>query len=887
MKINTINILLLITQVSIYADNGIPNTTNPNSPTNLDKNKQVKLPTSIITTIDETKPYQSGNSLSKNILESNPSGNGDITSILRILPNVQYDNAQLKSTTPGEIDPANMSISGGLFYQNNFQLDGFNMNNDLNTIGGADSNNLVGLPSSRSQGLNVDTQLLESIVVQDSNVSAAYGRFTGGVVEANVRKPRNDSFHGSISYQYTSDKLTQYHIYESEESAFATSSDENYQPHFIKHLIRTNAEGYITKNLGLIGSFSTIQSYIPLNSYNVSRFVGGTELNSKREQKRISDNYYIKAHYNPTENFTLEANLGYMPQFNTYYNNLARDSYNTIQMGGYQAGVKALWDTGAGLWTNSLGYSRLQNSRRSDSNFYRWWYYSAGDKNWTIPTNTNTGYVYEGGYGNIDQLQNTLNYKSDMTFEPLELWKTAHTFRVGGELIYQDVSQHRLDNTYSSNGAPQGFTQNISNCRIDNFGLDTCSNAPFSRNGTSYLGQYMNSIVIYNGGKVKLHNLSYGIYAEDDIKLDLQKYGEINMRFGIRLDGDNYMDKHTLAPRFSMNYITPAQKEYKSTFIFGANRYYGRNLFSYRLYDSTLSQQNRYTRSLNNNVLSDWQPANNTSTISTKFNELNVPYDDELMLGISQNLWLFTATLKYIHRNGKDEIMRRARSASSGNAPALPGYSNSYNFYTNDGSSKSDIITLTLNNTAPIDTLGIKNIIILAFDLTNTKRTYNLFAADEAYYDDTDIMYNGQIIKYRDRPTDNYTRPYTLRLNTTHSFSIGRTKWLWNNFFRYRAGYDRMVLIPSNSPDRDPNFSGQQYGKMHFKGAFTWDMRIGFDVNVYKGNTLFMNLDVYNVLNTQNMTTTSSSNTLIYSTSTAVPVYEVGRQFWVQVGYRY
>lgn len=103
------------------------------------------------------------------------------------------------------------------------------------------------------------------------------------------------------------------------------------------------------------------------------------------------------------------------------------------------------------------------------------------------------------------------------------------------------------------------------------------------------------------------------------------------------------------------------------------------------------------------------------------------------MLGISQNLWLFTATLKYIHRNGKDEIMRRARSASSGNAPLLPGYSNSYNFYTNDGSSKSDIVTLTLNNTTPIDTLGIKNIIILAFDLTNTKRTYNLFAVDEAY----------------------------------------------------------------------------------------------------------------------------------------------------------
>ena len=225
----------------------------------------------------------------KNILESNPSGNGDITSILRILPNVQYDNAQLKSTTPGEIDPANISISGGLFYQNNFMLDGFNMNNDLNTIGGANSNNLVGLPISRSQGLNVDTQLLESIVVQDSNVSAAYGRFTGGVVEANIRKPRNDGYHASVSYQYTSDSLTQYFIHPSIESTFATSSDENYQPHFTKHLIRANAEGYVTQNLGLIGSFSTTRSYIPLNAYNISRFVGG-EANSKREQKRISDN---------------------------------------------------------------------------------------------------------------------------------------------------------------------------------------------------------------------------------------------------------------------------------------------------------------------------------------------------------------------------------------------------------------------------------------------------------------------------------------------------------------------------------------------------------------------------------------------------------------------
>ena len=55
--------------------------------------------------LDSASKYQGSTTLDSNVLESNPTGNGDITSILRILPNVQFDNSQLKSTTPGEIDP--------------------------------------------------------------------------------------------------------------------------------------------------------------------------------------------------------------------------------------------------------------------------------------------------------------------------------------------------------------------------------------------------------------------------------------------------------------------------------------------------------------------------------------------------------------------------------------------------------------------------------------------------------------------------------------------------------------------------------------------------------------------------------------------------------------
>lgn len=228
------------------------------------------------------------------------------------------------------------------------------MNNDLDPHGST-TNNQTSIRSTGSQGLNIDTSLLQSITVQDSNVSAAYGGFSGGVVEANVRRARKDDggikgWHGNISYQFTQGNanpqkfsLTKYHYDERAESNLFLSADERYQPEFFKYSIKSSLEGYITKDLGLVASFTTTQSIIPLSSYrNLASYRYGNDLDKKRENKRQSYNYYLKAHWNPRENLTLEANLGYAPQYNTYYNDAAANSYYEMRSGGYQAGLKAL-----------------------------------------------------------------------------------------------------------------------------------------------------------------------------------------------------------------------------------------------------------------------------------------------------------------------------------------------------------------------------------------------------------------------------------------------------------------------------------------------------------------------------------------------------------------
>lgn len=921
-----------------------PQGENSNGKTDEKNLQKVQLGKSTAIAERELETYNSGAQVNRHILESIPNGNGDIGSVLKILPNVQFDNAQGKSSTAGEIDLASISISGGLFFQNNFQLDGFNINNDINPMGNKvfGSSNHQQWGSTASQGLPVDTSLLESITVLDSNVSAAYGRFTGGVVEANVRKPRQDDggikgWHGNISYQITQGNampsafsMTRYHIHELEWENFINSTSEYYQPEFIKHAIRANVEGYATKNLGIIASFSTIRSYIPLFAYSES-YSAGTEAGGKKDQKRVSDNYYIKAHYNPNENLTIEANIAYMPQDNTYYRPNVKDSYFDLQSGGIQSGVKALYTSPIGLLTTQLGYNFMQSSRDSQSNFWATWRYSEGDKNWAYSPTTTRRTVSQGGFGDMEQTSHTLNFKSDFDFGALELLGITHNFKVGGEAGFNSAMRNRANgyyifSGYNLNGLGRDYVANLNggSCGVDSLGLTSCSEATTNYGGINYnetwRGQYFNQVRAHAPGKNVFNTLSYGIYAEDDMGVDLGKVGELNTRLGLRLDGDNYMSKHTLAPRFSTSYKTPVKQDWRTQLTFGANRYYGRNMLTYRIYDADNAEQSLkyYYRT---SAQSDWilSQADHPIT-STIFSKLKVPYDDELMVGLTQNLGIFSMSVKYIHRDGKDQIYRTRRDFTIPR-PDESHSSTSY-IYSNGGKSRTDVIALTLQNIKPIITHGVAHNYLFSFDYTQSKRDYNPYLTSTDYNANLFdlVLCEGKPVFYGQcfEQPENFVRPWTLRFTTTHAFVLKRTKWIINNFFRFRSGYNRRLQIwnkqykqyQTSRPNiyqqyQGPGFDAKfdyldQYATREIKWAFNWDMRVGTEYFITKnGHTIYVNVDINNVLNLRNETTLTTgsanldgggnvasaynANALSYTAK----AYELGRQFWVQVGYKF
>lgn len=850
------------------------------------------------TSQQEITKYQSGSILHKKFLEYSPSGNGDITSMLRNLSNVQYDNAQLKSTTPGEIDPANISISGGLYYQNLFIVDGMNINNDLDPIGSQTSPSNVKALGGRSQGLNIDVSLIDSIIVMDSNISASYGGFNGGVVETQTKRPTK-KFSGKISYQMTQGNidgfsLTNYHIDSANIQSFLNSTSSDNQPEFIKLIVRSSFESKINDNSGIVTSFSTTQSFIPLNSY-ASAYISSTLDETNKVQKRQSYNAFIKGYYDINQNFRLEASYMFAPQYNQYFIVNTKDSDFVLQSGGHQFGLKSIWENILGQLNAQFNFTYLSNSRTNSAQHMKGWRYSS-EKNWNPDGSQN-----EGGYGNVDssQINNLLKITQD--FNPLTLGFWKNKFNTGIELGYVYASYHRLEDTLFSGSA---YTKPLAQGEICS-DLEWCSNAvvDISKLSTSLQkvwennnGQYIYRATLYKQGLIALNNFTSAFFIEDDMGFFLGRFGNIDSRIGLRTDFDTYMQKLTLAPRFSIKYSSPWKKEFLTQITLGANRYYGRNLFAYALLDGRSSLE--YTLIRNSESVS-WENASATQNKNdTNFSKLKVPYSDELMVGAMQNVFMFELNTKYIHRFGRDEIRRSCQDAN-GNLSSLNCSSNTtltqdlHFVYTNDGYSDTDIVSVSIQNQVPITFFSIKNFFLFAFDWTNTKRNYADYSdiLSNSELANQWISYNGELLRYADRPAQNYTRPYTFRLTTTHQFVLFKTKWTLNNFFRLRSGYTTSISVADAYKDSfiidGVETKVDTFKTYKVKEAFTWDMRFSIETYFYKTNAIFLNFDIYNILDAKNIAIVNLSYLGSSASLSAVPVYELGRSFWIEIGYKF
>ena len=787
--------------------------------------------------------YQGEQVVDRQMIESLPSGNGDITSLLRTNPNVQFDNGQLSSKTPGEIAPANISINGARPWQNLFVVDGMSMNNDLDP--GNTNDDFDELPG-RSQGLALDTDLLNDIKVYDSNVPAQYGGFNGGVIEANTRDPKAD-FHGKISVQMSRSEWTRYHLNEDDPDleSFEAGFGNNNQPEFKKLITRTTLEGHLTENLGLLGSFSRKDSTMPTRVFAVSN---QTETANQTEvQTRRIDNYFLKGVWQANEDWKLDVSLTHAPETAKTFGPNSLYSDREMDAGGDSLSARLVWNAPLARVEQNLSWSQLNTSRYSDSDYMITWN-TSDNKNWST-----TPFAVEGGFGDLEETQKNLAYKLKADWNSFNWLGVDHTLQTGLELSQSSASYERAK-PYSSFGMAKA-----SYCTA----LDPlCVMGPTLSN---WDGQYANKMTVTQG-KIAFDTRSWALYLQDEMR-----YKRLTVRPGVRVDGDDYMNQVTVAPRLAIELDVFGDGTTRITG--GANRYYGRNLYTYRLRDGVAAMSTEYTRA---NPGADWVKSKRTANDS-KFNQLNVPYDDELTLGLSHVQWNTEFAVKYVNRKGRQQISRAWGSQIGEPSEDTSTLAANYYTYYNGGKSDSDIYTLTITPLQVFALGSTRTTGQVAMDwskINNTGLSSYTASIGAIYVEDPTIQYDGKFMKYSDMPASNYNRPWTARLTTITE--VEPLHLTWSNFLRYRDGYRRIAYT-----GKKVDYQGTQayvWDETPFSGALTWDTRVAWEMPTTKDQAVFVNLDVTNLLDKEIVGSTETSG---------LPTYEVGRQFMLEVGYKF
>lgn len=798
-------------------------------------------------------PYQEGMVLNEGYLKDQVKGNGDIGTLLRINPNVQFDDNAMTSRNMGEIRPTDISINGGLYYQNAFLLNGASFNSDLDPA--SNNPNHFADPPSHTQGIAVNANMLGSLTVYDSNVPAGYGGFNGGVIVAESRKAK-DGLAGELTYRMTRSQWNDVYINEKYQTLFDQSSSAANQPQYDKTSALLSLEGRTAAGIGLIGNISWLRSNIPLRGQS-SGLTTPYDAATK-EQTRQNLSYSLQGDWSNGRNLDIEASLSYSPTDERYFIQNAKDSWFDLKSGGPLASLRATYRSGAWTWKNTLSYVDLEDSRTSDRDYWFSWRWSP-DKNWATST---TGLSTEGNWGSVDQTSRSVSYKLEGERSNLHWGDSRHTLVLGLEVSDREATYERLNDLHSYISPLAATTCTDARGNVDNI---ACSLSPVP--ALAGRGQYLSRVTTYEAGYFEAQALEWALFAHDDIRL-----GNWSFRPGVRIDGSDLNKQTTVAPRFAMSWDIFGSRN--SLLTAGANRYYGRNLFAYKLRDGrdnlTLVQTRTATGA---NALVWGAPVRAGS--STRFEELDTPYSDEWMLGFNQKLGNFDVNFKYVNRDFRDEIMRvRVPSNdTSGHYEA-----NVYE-YQNVGRARSETYTLAIEMQRPWQWGQASTLAQLAFDHTDTRRAYTGAYQDYStiYNQDTynsPVQYEGAIIRFHELPASSYNRPWTARLAT-------QTRWerwglLWSNFLRYRAGYLDLRIADVAEHEGEPI---NVYREIPHQAGWTWDSTVEYAWKFGRSQEAYVRVEAINLTNAEVIVTGSSTDTNA--------VYEPGRTYWLELGYRF
>ena len=776
----------------------------------------------------EENPATGASTIGPNVIPHLPKGNGSVNEMLKILPQVQFSDTANTSLQGGEILPPDVSISGGRVYQNNFLIDGLSNNNLLDPT--ADNPNHYEEVPANPQEFFLDSNLVDQVTVYDSNVPAKYGGFTGGVVDATTKR-HGGEFGGKISYRTTNHEWTSIHISDEDEYDFENSNSYTMQPKFEKHFAGVTLNIPFTDYMGVLASYQFKYSKIPLDY-----------LGSYKNQWRLSQNVLAKFSADLTDSSFLDLSFLYAPYEGKYFVKNTLNSDFTIRGGGYGGMLNYMYDTGVGELSLKSSYRISENSRDAPSNIRSWavtntkWWGSLIESDVSV----------EGGWGDIENRQESFEVKSDMVFVDFKTGFFSNRINTGVEYSNIRGSYKRKDTHYQ-------YIDAKLNPDIECDDPYTCVAGE----------QFFTRRIVREAESVNVSMNQFAVYLEDTIKL-----WRFTITPGLRYDYDDYLENHNLAPR-----LRAAFDIFGNNFTLltgGLNRYYGHSFLSYKLKESKKTYYTQ-TRTAYHNKPTAWSLSTGFENNNDKFSDLKTPYADETTVGIDQALLGGRLKLSYISRESKDEFAREYGAVQP----------NGLRYYkmNNNGESKYYGFRISWERTWQRHYLAIN----ATYQQTETSNE-----DPEDLLDDEDltdrVWYNGSIRYKSELPRGDYNRPWVANLTYIIKMGYG---FSFTNFTKYRGGYQNLedsgntITIPAGAGYVDP-LTGEGvvevlpiYKKVKRPDVVIFDWRLSWDWEVYEDYKLTLIAEVDNVFDIQ--TKAGSSDT----------TYEMGRQLWLSAEFTF
>jgi hypothetical protein len=776
-----------------------------------------------VTVVGQSAALLNGSSeLSGDSLHQLPKKNSSLTETVTILPRVQIGEGQRTSENAGEILPPRISISGGRAYENYFSLDGVGLNSIIDPL--ADNQNAIDRVPGHPQRTFVHQDLIDRVTVYDSNIPARFGRFTGGVVEARTRMPAME-LGGNVSLRTTRDSWTQFHIEDENKDDFYDSNSFSQQPRFKKYDGGFEFDIPINEQLGFLGSYKRIQSRLEL-----------LEFEEWKNQDKTLETFFLKFAWAPSSPYTFEITSAYTPSKEDFFITDTKDSDFTVKRGGYSINSILNGDVQFGSFEATAAYIENKNTRDAPTNFYAW--RNTPSKDWGEKIGLSRS--REGGFGDIDNTEQSVQVHVDLALNAFKTGQASHLIKLGAEYIWDWGEYDREDTSYVHNSAT------LSSMVVCNPNDYACVDGE----------QYFASRNVYLTQAQRADINNFAAYLENLIKL-----GPVEMRPGVRVSHDDFMDNTNIAHRFASNWDVIQNGQ--TVLVGGYNRYYSEALLTYKLREAILPYA-KDTRSLdsNTNELSAWTYDGNASITLDKGSKLDTPYSDEWTIGIAQQFLGGTLELNYLERQNKDQFAREKI------AETVDGENKFFYILNNNGSSKYKSVKAAWVRQWRDHYLNIN---YTYSDQDSSNESYDdLFDVEDL---DEEVWYDGRLINKSDLPRLDYNRKHRLNIIYTGKFPLGFT---FTNVTRYIGAYkSRDQLSISEKTAQNIPTTLTAYEEVGRPDYWVFDWRLDWEKSIYRNQNLIVSFEIDNVFGRTPPAGDSVDN------------FELGRQFWLGMTYNF